>query len=419
MADDVKITFSADISALQKGLADATSAVAATTGTLQSGVTQINASFASLGQAYAAGMAQRLDSAKTYSDDELSIARAGDKAQTDIALNGVKQQQSQIKEEAQLSQVSHEQELSSLLALESQREQIELNHLTFLQSTYKDNATQFANVQRLIDEQASQSALRRQEIERNANREIYADYRRTFEQAGSSVSSSIIGMIKGQETLRQAVSNVLLSILQSFIQARIRSVADWAAGVATQTAATTAGEATKTSAVLAGTAARASVESSAATASGAVTVLTIGKSIIASAAETFAGIFGFLAPLLGPAAAGPAVAGQATVLAAGAALPSFAGGAWNLPSDMIAQVHRGEMIVPAGAAARMRDAASAGGGGDVHVHHATHFNVSAMDGRDVKRFLSGNGKAILGAINDSVRNGAHLGLSKLGGRIGA
>jgi len=417
MTDDVQITFSADISDLRTGLSDATSAVASTMGALQSGAAQINASFATLGQAYAAGMAQRLDSARSYSDDELAIARSGDKEKTDIALNGVKTQESAVKEEAQLSQISHQEELASLLALENSREQIELAHLTFLQSTYKDNATAFANAQRQIDELASQSALKRQQIEQSVNREIDADYKRTFEQAGSSVSSAIMGMIQGHETLRQAASNVLLSIVQSFIQARIRSVADWAAGVATETTATTVGETTKTSAVLAGTAARTSAETSAAATSGAASVVAIGKSIIASAAETFAGIFGFLSPLLGPAASGPATAGQATVLAAGAALPSFASGAWSLPSDMVAQVHRGEMIVPAGPATLMRDMA-AGGGGAVHVHHATHFNVSAMDSRDVKRFFSGNGKAILGAINTSVRNGAHLGLSKLRSPLG-
>jgi hypothetical protein len=417
MADDVQITFSADISDLRKGLSDASSAVASTTGAMQSGAARINASFATLGQAYAAGMAQRLDSARSYSDDELAIARSGDKEKTDIALNGVKTQESAVKEEAQLSQISHQEELASLLALENSREQIELAHLTFLQSTYTDDATAFANVQRQIDELASQSALKRQQIEQSVNREIDADYKRTFEQAGSSVSSAIMGMIQGHETLRQAASNVLLSIVQSFIQARIRSVADWAAGVATQTTATTVGETTKTSAVLAGTAARTSAETSAAAASGAATVTAVGQSIIASAAETFAGIFGFLAPLLGPAASGPATAGQATVLAAAAGLPSFASGAWSLPSDMVAQVHRGEMIVPAGPAALMRGMAG-GGGGAVHVHHATHFNVSAMDSRDVKRFFSGNGKAILGAINTSVRNGAHLGLNKLRSPLG-
>ena len=100
-------------------------------------------------------------------------------------------------------------------------------------------------------------------------------------------------------------------------------------------------------------------------------------------------------------------------MAAAAALPSFDAGAWSLPADMVAQVHRGEMIVPAAPAQAMRDAAGRGGGGAT-VNHQTHFHVAAMDARDVSRFLRGNGKAVLRSINDSVRKGAHLGLSKLG-----
>ena len=85
---------------------------------------------------------------------------------------------------------------------------------------------------------------------------------------------------------------------------------------------------------------------------------------------------------------------------------------------MVAQVHAGEMIVPAGPAATMRAAAGGGGtpagrggrsGGDLH----THFHVTAMDSRDVRRFFSDNSKHILGAINDGLRSGSHLGLSKL------
>ena len=99
--------------------------------------------------------------------------------------------------------------------------------------------------------------------------------------------------------------------------------------------------------------------------------------------------------------------------AAASALPSFDAGAWSLPRDMVAQVHAGEMIVPAGPASLMRAAASGGGaqgsGGDPH----THFHVTAMDSRDVRRFFSDNSKHIIGAINDGVRSGSHLGLSKL------
>ncbi len=414
MADAVRITFTADISDLRRGLDAATSGVAETTAVLKAGADQVGLSYGALTQAYAAGAARRLDLVRSGSDDELAVARAGDRAQTDIALDSLKVKQSQVKEEAQLSQISHEDERAQLLALEDEREEIERGHLTFLQSTYRDNARAFADAQRQIDELAAGSAVKRQDIERSYLREVDSDYRRTFEQVGSSVSQQVVGLIRGQETFRQAVSNVLLSIVQSFIQARIKSVADWAAGVVAESAATSAGEATKTSAVVAGTAARQSATATAATASAATTFTTIGQSILASAAETFAGIFGFLSPVLGPAAAGPAAAGQATVAAVAAGIPSFEVGAWSLPGDMLAQVHAGEMIVPSGPAALMRAAASttttpSGGGGDQH----THFHVTAMDSRDVRRFFSNNAKHIIGAIGDGVRSGSHLGLGKL------
>ena len=193
MADDIKIIFTADISDLQRGLAQATSGIADTTSTLKAGAAQVGSSFAGMTQAYAAGVARQTSLVQGASDDQLAIARQGDRAATDIALDAVKLKQSQVKEEAQLSQVSHDEERAQLLALEADREGIARQHLTY------------------------------------AN-QVYADYRRTFEQIGSSVSSQVTSLIKGQETLRQAVGNVLLGIVQSFIQARIRTVADWAAG---------------------------------------------------------------------------------------------------------------------------------------------------------------------------------------------
>ena len=413
MVDSVEITLTADISELQSGLAQAAAGINATVETMRTGASQVATSFGDLQRAYAAGVAQRLSLVKSESDDELAAARAGDRAQTDIALDAVKLKQNQVREEAQLDQISYADEVSQFLALESEREAIETRHLTFLQQTYQDNAKQYANVQRQIDELAAQSALKRQQIEATYARQVYAAYRSSFDQIASSASTQIGQLIKGQETLRQAVANGLLSIVESFIQARLKAVADWAAGVVAETAATQAGEAAKTSAVVAGNAARTSATESGALASAATTVASIARSIVASAAETFAGIFGFLAPLLGPAAAGPAAAGQATVLAVGAGLPSFDSGAWSLPADMVAMVHRGEMIVPAGMAGQIRD--GAGGGGAVNVQHHAHFNVTAMDARSVGRFFRDNGKTILGAINDGVRKGAHLGFDRLRG----
>jgi hypothetical protein len=211
MADDVTIKFTADVSGLQQGMQQATSAVEATTSALRSGATQINASFATLSQAYGTAAAKKIATVQTSSDTELAIARQNEQARYDIALNGVKEQVSLVKEQAQTAQISRQQELSSLLALDTQREDIERQHLQFLQSTYQQGTVAYAAAQRRIEELASQSALRRQEIERNVNQQIYADYRRSFEQIGSSVSSSVTGMIAGQLRLRDAARNMLAS----------------------------------------------------------------------------------------------------------------------------------------------------------------------------------------------------------------
>ncbi|MGQ0446155.1 MAG: hypothetical protein ACT4O2_13775 [Beijerinckiaceae bacterium] len=418
MADDVSIKFTADVSNLQQGMQQATSAVEATTSALRSGASQINASFAALSQAHGSAAAKKIATVQTASETELAIARQIEQARYDIALNGVKGQAFLVKEQAQTGQISRQQELASLLALNAQREAIDQQYFQFVRSTSQQGTVAYATAQRRIDELASQSALRRQRIEHDVNQQIGADYKRGFEQIGSSVSSSITGLITGQLRLRDAARNILLEIIQSFIQARVKIVSDQLAGVAAQTAAAQAGEVAKTAAVTAGVAARTGAESAGTAASSATIFASVLRSIMASAAETFAGIFGFLSPVLGPAAAAPAAAGQATVLAAGAAVGALAVGAWELPRDMLAMVHKGEMVVPAGvtpwAQGIISGAANTPGVSTVHVNHAAHFNVSAMDSQSVRQFFKDHGRTIMRTINESVRSGSHIGLSKLG-----
>ena len=267
-----------------------------------------------------------------------------------------------------------------------------------------------------IAEQTRQKDLAAQ---REHDKQLEQSIRGSFEGVGSTVSSSLMAILEKTGTFRQLMVNVGKTIAQQFLNSAVKMVADWAAQQALMVVKSVAFQNLQTAAVTAGEAARTGAMASAGAVQDAVVGSSVVRSILASASETFAGIFGFLSPVMGPAAAGPAAAGQAAV----AGMASFAVGAWNLPSDMVAQVHAGEMIVPAGPAAAMRNAlggagaGSAGGGGDVHSH--AHFNVTAMDSRDVRRFFSDNSKHIMGAINDGIRTGSHLGLRKLGSPIGA
>ena len=106
------------------------------------------------------------------------------------------------------------------------------------------------------------------------------------------------------------------------------------------------------------------------------------KAIAVDAGQTFAGVFAFLAPILGPAAAGPAAASQATVLATAISIGGgFETGAWNLPSDRLALVHAGETIMPADFASGFRSAVGGGSGGAANVTFAPQ--VSAVDAKSV------------------------------------
>lgn len=417
MSDDVVIKLNADVSDLERGLREAGTTMDATLGALQSGASQLETSFGSASRAYAVNATQQVSTIQSSSAAELSVARDVESSRYAIALNGVRQQISIVREQAHTSQISRQEELSSLLDLDRQREDIERWHLDFLAGSYRQGTDAYAAAQAKMAEIASESALRRQVIERTVTVQIEHEYRRSFDQIGASISRSITGMIAGTTSFRDAARNILLQVIESFIQARIRMVTDWLAGVAAQTTATTAGEVSKTAAVAAGTSTRTSLETSAAATSGLGIISNILKSIFASAAQTFAGIFGFLSPVMGPAAAGPALAGQATVLGVASALPAFDAGSWELPSDMIARVHKGEMIVPAGPAAAWRSAldggpVGGGGGGDVHVH-VTHAPViNAVDGASIKRMYRDSEKILLRQLNDAARRGAHLGLSQ-------
>jgi hypothetical protein len=175
--------------------------------------------------------------------------------------------------------------------------------------------------------------------------------------------------------------------LSDFIGAVQKKVTVWTTGEAAQTTATTAGVAARTSAEQAGM-----ISSAISFVARAI------KTIISLAGETFAGVFAFLSSFLGPAAAGPAAAAEAAVLGA-TSLVSLASGAWELPRDTFAQLHAGEMVVPAGPAAALRASAATGGGGG-----AINISISAVDAQSVARLFRDHGSSLVTALRGQMRN---------------
>jgi hypothetical protein len=130
-------------------------------------------------------------------------------------------------------------------------------------------------------------------------------------------------------------------------------------------------------------------------------------------------VFGFLAPIMGPFAAGPAAAAQATVAAAAGGVASADIGMWSVPADMLTLVHHNELIMPAAEAGAFRGLLSAStgggetGGNNVSITPTTHFHVNAIDAGSVSQWMRGNSREMLRAVDEAVRHGAHLGLRRV------
>lgn len=216
---------------------------------------------------------------------------------------------------------------------------------------------------------------------------------KAFASLQNTFNASLTGMIIGTTTWQKAVQRVTQTALSDFINLGLKQVESWAAT-----------EAAKTWATLTGTEARSAAEENAGDASLASLALKALKAIASDAAQAFAGVFAFLAPELGPAAAGPAAASQATVLAVAESIPFAAGGMWSVPADMLAMVHRQESILPAGIAQPMRDffagGAAGAGGGDSYA-----ITIQAIDTQTGAQFLLNNSGAIAQSLARELRNG--------------
>jgi len=231
-----------------------------------------------------------------------------------------------------------------------------------------------------------------------------------FESAASGILSSFTsafrGMISGHETFRQAMTKALENLANKFIDMVEKMVVKWIAGELAKTTATTAGDAARTAS---GAAAGAAGETMAAA--------SMLKSIFGSAGQAFAGVFGFMAPVMGPAAAGPAAAAESTVISVGTGLVAAADiGMWKVPTDQLAMIHQNELIMPAAQAGAFRDmltgasTGSARAQGAVHVHPQMNIKVGAMDASGFGGFLRNNQRELMKAMDGAVRQGAHLGL---------
>jgi hypothetical protein len=206
----------------------------------------------------------------------------------------------------------------------------------------------------------------------------------------TAFNSQLRGLLAGTTSWSQAFKKILGDLIIQFIEMCETMVVKWTAAQLAQTTAATTGAAARA-------AAEQTASNSGLLANGANAV----KAIMTDAGQAFAGVFAFLAPTMGPAAAGPAAAAQASVSAAAI----FDVGTDYVVRGGLALIHPGETIIPP---ARGSGPFSGAGLG-AQVHAPVSINVSALDAQSVKRFFNDNSSHMMRAINDAVKRGAHLG----------
>lgn len=109
-------------------------------------------------------------------------------------------------------------------------------------------------------------------------------------------------------------------------------------------------------------------------------------------------------PVVGPALAPAAAASALAAVEAFGSMAALATGAWNIPSDMAANLHAGEMVIPASFASGMRSAmtGSNGGGNGPTLNYAP--NVSG-GGVDLASLMRAQAKDFKSYIWNTARNG--------------
>lgn len=379
-------------------------------------------------------------------------------AKNDIRIDQEKlrQEEYELDAEVRAGRMTEQEKIEQLRQLTSAHYEEAIRRLSDEEAALArgSKAFQQAEQQKLLLKQQETTALAKLDDEAARAAEQAAQRSaRAWEQATgpmvNAFSGAIMSMLRGQATFKDAMISALGDILSAEIQADIQwlahhalyaalglkedeksaqggllvqllsqtgKTAATAAGtttrtglevgsssvvngaVATNASVHAAGEMAKTGATAAGAATRTSIDVGAATAAKAADLSTMQGGIISHAASAAAATFDSVSQipiigyLLAPAAAAVAFAGAAAF----GSLLSFDVGAWELPGDMVAKVHKGEMIVPANFSDGLRSVLSGGtstsstspatSGGDTHNHF--NFHGLAFDPTGIARVLA-------------------------------
>jgi len=345
-----------------------------------------------------AALAKKKSAEQSYETEITKIAKEAEDVKYAIAQAGLEQRKAKLREDKDHHIINAQQKLAAELQIEAEQTRLEQSHYQKIKSLEEEGTAEYRAAQNKMTLIAAESAARRQQILSQDARNIQRSYDRVFNQIGSTLTSSIMGMIQGTSTIRQLFQNLALQIVQLFVKAGVDMVMTWGATQARMLMQTVTGQASQTAAVTAGASAKVAAQTTGAVTGAAVEKTAALTTISTDAAKAAAGAYSSVVgiPIIGPVLA-PAAA--AVAYGAVAAFGSFDTGAWSIPHDQLAMVHAGEMIVPSrgGIAEEFRSMLGGDMSGKREPSHT--YNVNFVDTAGAKTFIRRYGEDLARAVS--------------------
>lgn len=425
MADaDLQITFSADASGVQQGVAAAAASIRSIKPAIADALDGVKSFGVALTEAF-------------KSPDLGGVAKAAARAVDVLAAQkaAIAEQIEALKLKAAVGQISATQMYDQIAALQRRENQDELSaNMASYNATMDALKAKFAasqddlSAQRKIADKmvelAADTAQRTTKINAQGLKQQEADRLASlqkFKQAWNSVvdplvsgfTSGLMQMAEGTKSFAQVVRGMGQQILNDALRLVDRMVERWLWGEVAKRAAT------QTSVTARMTAERAGASQSAAI-SGAASLKEIANSAAVAAGDAYKAMAGI--PVIGPVLGAAAAATVFAAVMAFKGLISSAAGGFDVPAGVnpITQLHAQEMVLPARLANPLRDmlegfsAASSNGfgvvkdgagGGDFHAHF--HMGPGS-DGPALQRWFDTHGEKLMRTVNGQLRGNAKL-----------
>ena len=364
---------------------------------------------------------QRLAAQRSYDEASAALDRqrsteartiAKQDAATDIqiARETLAAKKSQLAEELAAKKITAQQWLAAMRDAVNQEYQLDLKRLEDEEATLAQEPAEYDRVYneiRLLKAKlvADLAALDRQAAadQKKALKTGDDDWKSAANFVSRQVDTMTRGILMGTQTWQQALSRFGADMVANLASAGAKAVVNWAFEQAQKLAITN----TTNTAIVASDTAQAAASTATQNA------VDIKPSVMKHAGSAAAAVYDDVAqiPYVGWLLAPPAAA---AAFAAVSAFGSFDVGAWQVPGDMLAQIHRDEMIIPASQASLVRagqatvgafpgGAAADSGGGGVTVIYAP--TVQAIDGQSAANFLKNQASTIAGVVAGAITGG--------------